>query len=108
MRIAISEEQRHDPAFDSLQVTLILIRSNTEGNASERTLTARLEVIPVAEPMPGQLIYAKSHSQIIEIPNLWDYLVANPAIAFPLMSALTQTIADQVDAWSSATLEVPE
>lgn len=107
MRIVIAPEQRHDPAFDSLQVTKIVILSNTEGNPNERTLTAEITAIPVAEPMPGQLIFAKSKAHKILIPNLWDYLMNNPETGYALLSALASTIADQVPDWSSAVLEVP-
>lgn len=106
MRIVIAPEQRHDLAFDSLQVTKIVILSNAEGNPSERTLSAEIVAIPVAEPMPGQLIFAKSQAHKILIPDLWGYLMAHPQTGYALLSALAATIADQADGWSSATLEV--
>jgi hypothetical protein len=108
MKISIPEGQRHDPAFSTLQVTKIVILSNAEGNPSERTLTAEIVGIPVAEPMVGHLIYAKSQAKTIKIPDLWGYLMSNPETAFYLLSALANVIADQVPAWSGAVLEVPE
>jgi hypothetical protein len=108
VKIKLAPEQRHDPAFDSLQVTKIIILSNTEGNPEDRTLSAEITAIPVAEPIPGHLIYAKSQTRTIKIPDLWAYLVANPAIGGALLTALAATIADQVTEWSSAVLEVGE
>lgn len=107
MRITLDPNERHDPLFDSLQVTKIVILSNTEGNRDERTLSAEIVAIPVAEPIPGQLIFAKSQSRKILIPDLWGYLMANPSTGYALLNALVSTIADQVEEWSSATLEVP-
>lgn len=108
MRITIAPEQRHDPSFDSLQITKIVILGNAEGNPDDRTLGAEIVAIPVAEPSPGQLIFAKSYARTIIIPDLWGYLMANPAIGGALLTALAATISDRVEAWSSAALEVPE
>lgn len=108
MRIVLAPEQRHDPAFDSLQVIKIVILSNAEGNPSDRTLSAEIVAIPVSEPAPGQLIFAKSHARKLLIPDLWGYLMAHPATGYALLSALASTIADQVPEWSSATLEVSD
>lgn len=107
MRIAIPLEERHDPAFDTIQVTLVVIKNNLEGNAKERTLCAEITCIPVAEPMPGHLIFAKNHAQKIEIPDLINYLSSKPETAYKLFSGLTDVIAD-LSRWKNAKLEVPD
>jgi hypothetical protein len=108
MRITIASEQRHDPDFDSLQIIKIVILGNAEGNPADRTLRAEIVAIPVAEPSPGQLIFAKSYARTIIITDLWGYLIANPAIGGALLTALAATISDRVEEWSSAALDVGE
>ena len=108
MKITIPANQRHDQAFSTLQVTEIIILSNTEGNPSERSLSAKIVAIPVAEPIPENFIYSKTRARTIKIPDLWEYLMANPEIAFYLLTALTKVIADQVGEWDGVTLEIPD
>jgi hypothetical protein len=108
MKIVIPIDQRHRPEFGRLQVKKIIILSNGKGNPEDRTLTAEIVAEPIAEPMPEHFIYADSQEKTIKIPDLWGYLMANPETAFYLLSALANVIADQVPAWSGATLEVPE
>jgi hypothetical protein len=109
IKLAESEQLTIDGVvFDQIQVTRTVTLGNAEGNRVERSLSSEICFIPVAELAPGHLIFAKSHQQIIKIPDLWGYLMAHPETGYMLMAALTAVIADLGSGTSTAYLEVPE